>query len=84
MVRHGSPSARRSYRPDWSWLEVPVLDRKGQIGHDGGIVPSPGLYVMGPASPHGYDFSIDLISFRCLMMDGDCRGHRGLASRARA
>jgi len=35
------------YRPDWSWLEVPVLDRKGQIRHDGGVVPSPGLYVMG-------------------------------------
>jgi putative flavoprotein involved in K+ transport len=35
------------YRPDWSWLEVPVLDRKGRLRHDGGIVPSPGMYVMG-------------------------------------
>ena len=35
------------YRPDYSWLEVPVLDRKGQIRHDGGIVASPGLYVIG-------------------------------------
>ncbi len=35
------------YRPDYSWLEVPVLDRKGQIVHDGGVVASPGLYVMG-------------------------------------
>jgi putative flavoprotein involved in K+ transport len=35
------------YRPDHSWLEVPVLDRKGRIRHDGGVVASPGMYVMG-------------------------------------
>lgn len=35
------------YRPDLSWLHVPVLDRKGQIGHDGGVTESPGLYLMG-------------------------------------
>ncbi len=26
------------YRPDYSWLDVPVLDRKGLIRHDGGVV----------------------------------------------
>lgn len=35
------------YRPDYSWLDVPVLDRKGRIRHDGGVVEAPGLYVMG-------------------------------------
>jgi putative flavoprotein involved in K+ transport len=36
------------YRPDYAWLDVPVLDRKGRIPHDGGVVVrSPGLYVMG-------------------------------------
>lgn len=35
------------YRPDYSWLDVPVFDRKGRIMHDGGVVPAPGLYVMG-------------------------------------
>jgi putative flavoprotein involved in K+ transport len=35
------------YRPDYSWLEVPVLDRKGMIRHDGGVVAAPGLYLMG-------------------------------------
>lgn len=35
------------YRPDYSWLEVPVLDRKGMIRHDGGVVDVPGLYLMG-------------------------------------
>ena len=36
------------YRPDYSWLDVPVLDYKGRLPHSGGVVEkSPGLYVMG-------------------------------------
>ncbi len=35
------------FRPDYSWLDVPVLDRKGQIRHDGGVVESPGMYLIG-------------------------------------
>ena len=35
------------FRPDYSWLHVPVLDRKGRIRHEGGVVDSPGLYLMG-------------------------------------
>jgi putative flavoprotein involved in K+ transport len=35
------------FRPDYSWLEVPVFDRKGRIRHDGGIVDAPGMYLMG-------------------------------------
>ena len=35
------------YRPDFSWLELPVLDRKGRVRHDGGIVCLPGVYLMG-------------------------------------
>ena len=36
------------YRPDYSWLQFPVLDRKGRIRHDGGVVTAvPGLYVIG-------------------------------------
>jgi len=35
------------FRPDLSWLDVPVLDRKGQILHEGGIVNFPGMYLMG-------------------------------------
>ena len=35
------------FRPDYSWLDVPVLDRKGRLHHTGGVVSSPGLYVMG-------------------------------------
>ena len=36
------------YRADYSWLDVPVLDRKGELRHDGGIVrDAPGLYRVG-------------------------------------
>lgn len=35
------------FRPDYSWLEVPVLDAKGRLRHDGGVVASPGLYALG-------------------------------------
>ena len=36
------------YRPDYSWLHVPVLDYKGRLRHDGGIVTdSPGMYRIG-------------------------------------
>jgi putative flavoprotein involved in K+ transport len=36
------------FRPDYSWLDIPVVDPKGNIRHDGGVVTeSPGLYVMG-------------------------------------
>ena len=35
------------FHPDYSWLQAPVLDRKGRIRHDGGIVESPGMYLLG-------------------------------------
>jgi putative flavoprotein involved in K+ transport len=35
------------YRPDYSWLDVPVLDRKGLIRHDGGVAEAAGMYVLG-------------------------------------
>ena len=35
------------FRPDYRWLEVPVVDAKGQLRHDGGVVDRPGLYALG-------------------------------------
>jgi putative flavoprotein involved in K+ transport len=35
------------FRPDYRWLDVPVLDAKGHLRHDGGVVDSPGLYALG-------------------------------------
>jgi putative flavoprotein involved in K+ transport len=35
------------FRPDYGWLHVPVVDAKGRLCHDGGLVRSPGLYALG-------------------------------------
>jgi putative flavoprotein involved in K+ transport len=35
------------FRPGYGWLDVPVVDAKGQLRHDGGVVDSPGLYALG-------------------------------------
>jgi putative flavoprotein involved in K+ transport len=35
------------FRPDYRWLQVPVLDAKGQLRHEAGAVDSPGLYALG-------------------------------------
>jgi putative flavoprotein involved in K+ transport len=35
------------FRPDYRWLDVPVIDPKGRLRHDGGVVDSPGLYALG-------------------------------------
>jgi len=35
------------FRPDHSWLDVPVFDRRGRIEHEGGVVKAPGLYLIG-------------------------------------
>jgi len=35
------------FRPGYGWLDVPVVDAKGQLRHDGGVVASPGLYALG-------------------------------------
>ena len=35
------------FRPDYSWLHVPVVDEKGHLRHDGGVIDSPGMYALG-------------------------------------
>jgi putative flavoprotein involved in K+ transport len=35
------------FHPDYSWLHVDVLDTKGRVRHDGGVVESPGMYLIG-------------------------------------
>jgi putative flavoprotein involved in K+ transport len=35
------------FRPDYRWLDVPVVDRKGRLQHDGGVVAAPRLYAIG-------------------------------------
>jgi putative flavoprotein involved in K+ transport len=35
------------FRPDYGWLDVPVVDAKGHLNHEGGVADSPGLYALG-------------------------------------
>jgi putative flavoprotein involved in K+ transport len=35
------------FRPEYGWLDVPVVDAKGQLRHEGGVVDRPGLYALG-------------------------------------
>ena len=36
------------FRPEYPWLDVPVVDEKGRLRHDGGVVvDNPGLYALG-------------------------------------
>jgi putative flavoprotein involved in K+ transport len=36
------------FRPDYGWLDVPVVDAKGNLRHEGGVVVDrPGLYALG-------------------------------------
>jgi putative flavoprotein involved in K+ transport len=35
------------FRPAYDWLDVPVVDEKGLLRHDGGVVDSPGMYALG-------------------------------------
>jgi putative flavoprotein involved in K+ transport len=35
------------FRPEYGWLDVPVVDAKGRLRHEGGVVDSPGMYALG-------------------------------------
>jgi putative flavoprotein involved in K+ transport len=50
-LRHGEFQAivwATGFRPDYRWLHIPVVDEKGSLRHDGGVVTdAPGLYALG-------------------------------------
>ena len=35
------------FRPDYPWLDPELLDHKGAIRHEGGVMSQPGMYVLG-------------------------------------
>jgi len=40
------------YRPDHSWIELPVLDSTGRVRHRRGVTEIPGLYFLGLSWQH--------------------------------
>jgi putative flavoprotein involved in K+ transport len=35
------------YRRDYRWLQLPLLDPAGELRHEGGVAPAPGLFALG-------------------------------------
>jgi putative flavoprotein involved in K+ transport len=40
------------YRPDYSWIELPVFDEDGRLRHRRGVTDLPGLYFLGLTWQH--------------------------------
>jgi putative flavoprotein involved in K+ transport len=40
------------YRPDYSWIDVPILDSAGRVRHRRGVTEVPGLYFLGLTWQH--------------------------------
>jgi putative flavoprotein involved in K+ transport len=40
------------FRRSYPWLRLPALDRHGELRHDRGVTPLPGLYVLGQRFQH--------------------------------
>ena len=40
------------YRPDYSWIELPVFDADGCVRHRRGVTDVPGLYFLGLTWQH--------------------------------
>ena len=35
------------FHSEYPWMHLPIFDAKGQIRHDGGVTPAPGVYLLG-------------------------------------
>ena len=40
------------YRPDYSWIDLPILDERGRLRHRRGVTDVPGLYFLGLTWQH--------------------------------
>jgi putative flavoprotein involved in K+ transport len=40
------------FRPDHSWIDLPVFDENGRVAHERGVTSSPGLYFLGLSWQH--------------------------------
>ena len=45
--RYGAVVWATGLRPNYSFVQLPVFDRRSQLQHDGGVVVAPGVYVLG-------------------------------------
>ena len=47
LARFGTVIWATGFRPAYSWLDPRALDRRGRVGHDGGVANMRGLYLLG-------------------------------------
>ena len=47
LDRFGTVVWATGYRPQCPWLDPALLDRRGGIRHNGGVMTVPGMYVLG-------------------------------------
>jgi putative flavoprotein involved in K+ transport len=40
------------FRPDYSWIHLPVIDEAGRVRHRRGVTDMPGLYFLGLSWQH--------------------------------
>jgi putative flavoprotein involved in K+ transport len=71
------------YRRAYPWLQAPVLNRRGDIEHRGGVTPSPGLYVLGMQFQRRRNSNfIDGVGKDAQYLAGEIASHLGHAERA--
>ncbi len=68
------------YRPDYSWMDLPVVRADGRIDHTGGVVAGcPGLYLMGlPLMRTRKSTYIDGVAADAEYLSGHLSGRLGL------
>jgi putative flavoprotein involved in K+ transport len=73
------------FRPDLSFVDVDVFDRRGRVVHDGGVTTAPGLYLMGmPFLRRRRSTLIDGAGADAHELAGHLVGHLDDIARARA
>jgi putative flavoprotein involved in K+ transport len=67
----------------YPWLEVPVLDARGELRHAGGVTDSPGLYALGLRFLRRRNSSfIDGVGADAFELSSHIAGHLGRGARA--
>lgn len=69
------------FRPHYPWLEPDLLDRKGAIVHDGGVMTRPGMYVLGlPFTRRRKSSFIDGVGPDAVELSDHLVGHLGASA----
>jgi putative flavoprotein involved in K+ transport len=72
------------FRPNYPWLDDDLLDAKGAIRHDGGVMERPGMYVLGlPFTRRRKSSFLDGVGPDALELSAHLAGHLSSLTTAR-